>query len=118
MTAYWLENTLVILLVANAVVHLLSFNALNMSKDKNRWAVFAFAIINAVLVILIKAGFPWARYLALLFPLIGGIALLTQLSKSNSPRWMDYTILLLDALIIVLILYSLLFIGVTNEPPH
>lgn len=113
-----LINVIIVLLIANAIVHLLSFNALNIQKAANRWTVFAFAIINLLLVFFLKMGYPWARYLAIIFPLIGGIGLLTQLSKSTSPKWMDYTILLLDALIIVLLIYTLLAIGVANEPQH
>jgi hypothetical protein len=97
------------LLFANSVMHIISFIALSRQKAPNRMGVLAFAIINAAVGTLLVQDFSWARWLALIFPAIGFTGLSITIKKSLSPKIVDYTILVLDAAIIILVARKLLF---------
>jgi len=88
------------LLVANAIAHIISFLPLNKVKSPDRYGVLAFVFINAIIAILLWEGISWAKWLALVFPAVGGIGLfITTLAKGNG-TWIDYIILVLDILLI------------------
>jgi hypothetical protein len=97
------------LLFANSVMHIVSFIALSRQKASNRMGVLAFAIINAAVGILLIQDFSWARWLALIFPAIGFTGLCITIKKSLSPKIVDYTILGLDAAIIISMVRALFF---------
>lgn len=102
-------NTLVIgLLLANAVLHVISYFELEHQQSNQRWGALAFVLINALLAALFTRSLIWARYLAIVFPLIGGIGLLTQLKSSKIPKWINYAILIVDAAIVGLVSSMLL----------
>jgi len=96
--------TIVYLLLANAIAHIISYVKLKQVKAPNTVGVLAFVFINALIAFLLWQGNNWAKWLVLIFPLIGGLGLLVTTILKNKGTWIDYIILILDALIIFLIL--------------
>lgn len=98
--------TLIYLLIANAVAHIVSFVKLNPVKAPNAMGVLVFVFINAGIAALLWQGFTWAKWLALAFPLIGGLGLLFTTILKKKGTWIDYIILVLDIFIVALVLMS------------
>lgn len=103
-----LIDIVIILLLINAFFHAISFFLLRNDKAPSRWGVLAFVIINTVIGVSLLKGTEWAEFLALAFPLIGGVGLSLQIKKTKYP-YIDYVILGLDILIVGIMLY--LFFG-------
>lgn len=98
--------TLIYLLIANAVAHIVSFVKLNQVKAPNAMGVLAFVFINAGIAALLWQGFAWAKWLALAFPFIGGLGLLFTTILKKKGTWIDYIILVLDIFIVALVLMN------------
>lgn len=64
--------------------------------------VFAFFCINSIIAALLWQEVPWATWPALLFPIVGGLALLTTTIIRGKGKWIDYTILFLDMIMVYL----------------
>jgi len=95
---------IVIALLANTVAHVISYLKLRSIKAPNATGVLVFAIINAAIALLLWQGIDWAKWLALAFPIIGGLGLLTVTILKGKGTWIDYIILVLDIVIITLVL--------------
>ena len=91
-------------LIANSIAHIISYLQLNRAKAPNSMGVLAFVFINAIIAILIWQNHSWSKWLALIFPLIGGSGLLITTITKGTGKWIDYVILLLDIAIITLVL--------------
>lgn len=102
-------TTIISLLLANAVAHIVSYLKLRKVKAPNATGVLAFVFINALIAILIWQGLAWAKWLALIFPAVGGLALLFTTILRGKGTWIDYVILILDIIIISLVLIHLIF---------
>ncbi|MEM7375164.1 MAG: hypothetical protein AAF587_41605 [Bacteroidota bacterium] len=89
-------------LIANAIAHILSFQKLKQAEDSNATGVLAFVFINALIALFLGLDLSWAKWLAIAFPAIGGLALLITTIVKGKGGWIDYTILGLDMLIIFL----------------
>lgn len=96
--------TLISLFVANAIAHVISYIRLNQAKAPNATGVLGFVFINAIIAVLLYLTFGWVKWLALAFPLIGGLALLTTTILRGKGTWIDYVILVLDIIIVGLVL--------------
>ena len=96
-------------LIANAVAHIISFRKLKQAEDSNATGVLAFVFINAIIAVLIWQEFAWAKWLALIFPVVGGTALLITTILRGKGTWIDYLILILDIVIIGMVLKSFIF---------
>jgi len=97
-------NTIIALLLVNAVAHIISFQKLKRTKAPNAMGVLVFVFINALIAILLWQGLSWAKWLALIFPAVGGLALFIGTILKGNGAWIDYVILTLDILILALIL--------------
>lgn len=93
------------LFMLNAFLHVLSFNYLNRIDDPTKMGVLAFVFINLIIAALIYFGIEWAKYPALIFPLIGGIALFTTTMIPKKGRPVDYAILGVDVVTIIVVLF-------------
>ena len=89
-----------ILLFLNAIAHIIAFLKLNREQSPNRWGVLAFVFIDAILGVMLFTGPDWAQYLAIIFPALGGIALMTQIMRGEPADWIDYSIIALDVLVV------------------
>lgn len=89
-----------IFLLANAVLHLVSFNILNKRGDANKRPVLIFALINALLAIFMSKGQSWAYFPALIFPMVGLLGLAFQMKNGADKSWVNLSILGLDVAII------------------
>jgi len=49
----------------------------------------------------------WLKWTTLIMPLVGGLGLSTQLSKSTNAKWIDYSIIGLDILTVGTMIYIL-----------
>lgn len=101
--------TIIYLLIANAIAHIISFVKLKKTNAPNAMGVLAFAFINAMIAFSLWQGFTWVKWLALAFPLIGGLGLLLTTILKKKGTWIDYIILTLDILIVTLMLKNLIF---------
>ncbi|WP_044213108.1 hypothetical protein [Flammeovirga sp. OC4] len=88
------------MLVANAIAHIISFQKLRKAKAPNSAGVMAFVFINAIIAILLLQNVDWAKWLALIFPSLGGFGLLITTIIKGKGTWIDYIILLLDSTIV------------------
>jgi len=102
-----MENLIIIGLVANAIAHVISYLKLRKSKSPNAVGVLAFVFINAIIAVLLWQGVSWAIWLALAFPLIGGLALLFTTIIPGKGGWIDYLILLFDIATLVFVLFHI-----------
>lgn len=93
--------TIIGLLIANAIAHIVSFVRLNNIKSPDRFGVMAFVFINAIVAALLWLGFDWAKWLALIFPALGGLGLFATSIVKGKGTWIDYVILILDILLVV-----------------
>jgi len=96
--------TIIGLLIANAIAHIISFVRLNKINSPDKNGVLAFVFINAIVAVLLWQGIDWAKYLALIFPLLGGLGLLFTNILKGKGTWIDYLILALDVALVVLII--------------
>lgn len=99
--------TLIYLLIANAIAHIISFVKLNKIKAPNAMGVLLFVFINAIIAFLLWQGFAWVKWLALAFPLLGSLGLLFTTILKKKGTWIDYIILMLDIFIVSLVLMNL-----------
>ena len=102
-----LNTAIVGLLLVNAVLHVIAFFELEHKRSNRRWGALAFAMINTLLAVFFTKSLSWARYLAIFFPLIGALGLTVELKASQNPRWLNFSMLLLDALIVSLVALQL-----------
>lgn len=102
-----LYQIIITCLVLNAIMHVVSFYYLNKQQENSRWGVFAFVLINIIIALLLQMNISWAIYLAIVFPVIGGIGLMATLKASKAPLWVDLSILGLDLTLIMCSLYLL-----------
>lgn len=103
-----MTKIIVIALIANTITHIVSYIQLSKVKAPNAMGVLAFVFINAIIALLIWQGFAWSKWLAVIFPLIGGTALfITSIAKGNG-QWVDYVIFALDMAIVALALIIIL----------
>ena len=97
-------TTIIALFVVNAVAHIISFQRLRKIKAPNATGTLAFVFINFMIAFLLWQGLVWSKWLALIFPVVGGLGLLvTTILKSKGTR-IDYVILALDIAIVELVL--------------
>jgi len=96
----------IVLLFCNAAAHVVSAVALRQrnAATSDIGGVAAFALINAAIGAAIWAGQSWAEWLAIAFPTIGAIGLLTTWRESKAPRWVNIAILALDIALITIFL--------------
>ena len=92
------------LFIANAVAHIISYQMLRQTKAPNASGVFAFVFINTIIAILLWLNLEWVKWLAIIFPSIGGLGLLTTTILKGKGTWIDYVILILDIAIVGLVL--------------
>lgn len=104
--------TVLALLIANAIAHIISFIQLRKAKSPNAIGVLVFAFINGVLAVLLWLGVTWSPWLILAFATIGAIGLLTTTIIPKKGTWIDYVILLLDMAIVGLTYFSFGMLGV------
>jgi len=95
---------IIILLILNAIAHIFSFRKLKAENSSNANGVAGFIFINAVLALILGLGFSWAKFPVLIFPAIGALGLLFTTIFKGEGTLIDFTILILDILIIGLTL--------------
>jgi len=96
--------TIIALYIANAIAHIISYQRLRKVKAPNARGVLAFVFINALIALLFWQGLNWAKWLAFIFPAVGGLALLFGTILKGKGTWIDYVILALDIVIVSLVL--------------
>ena len=101
----------VILLIANALAHVLQYLRMRAESapSQEQAGVLAFAIINGLIALFLGLNLSWAEYLALAFPLIGGVGLSLNLRNSGGSKALSYLILALDAALVIIFTYLLFF---------
>jgi len=99
-----MKETIIILLIANAIAHVISYRKLKAANDGGANGVAGFVGINLILALILWQGFPWAKWPVLIFPLIGGLGLLLTTIIKGKGTWIDYLILALDIAIVGLTL--------------
>jgi len=97
-----------VLFVLNAVAHVVSYRQLSARSAPNSGGVLAFAVINAVLAVLVGIDVSWAKWPALVFPALGGMGLLATTIAPRKGTPIDFTILGLDIVTVVLVIVGLI----------
>jgi hypothetical protein len=93
-------NILIGLFIASAVAHIISYQKLRQVKAPHALGVLAFVFINFIIAFLLWQEFDWSKWLALIFPAVGGLGLLaTTILKGKATR-IDYVILIFDIAIV------------------
>ncbi len=99
---------LTILLAAGAFFHIIQ--GFLYGFNKTTIPVVIWGIVLAILGILWMQQQPtaaWLKWTTFLMPLVGGLGLSTQLSKSTNAKWIDYSIIGLDILTVGTMIYIL-----------
>ncbi len=96
--------TIVSLFVINAIAHTISYLKLRQIKALNKTSVLIFVFINTLIAILLWQRLDWAKWTALIFPIAGGLGLLTTTILKGKGTWIDIIILILDIVIVRLVL--------------
>mgnify|MGYP000515673177 CR=1 FL=1 len=60
--------------------------------------------INTFISLLFWRQIVWVKWLAIIFPTVGGLRLLVTTILKNKGTWIDYIILILDVLVLFLVL--------------
>ena len=107
-----MENFNVLHLVAGLffidfVLHIFQFSHLRRQKSPLTNGVFVFMIIYALLGILILQPVSWIKYMALAISLFGGISLIFTLKRFVLPKWINFSILIVDFAIVAAIAVSI-----------
>lgn len=97
-------NLIVWLFIANAIAHIISYQKLKKTKAPNTIGVLTFVTINLVMAFLLWKDVAWSKWLALIFPIIGGLGLLFTAILKGKGTWIDYVILILDILLVSFVL--------------
>lgn len=95
---------IIIAFIANSVLHIISFLNLKKSKSPNATGVLVFVFINAIIAYLLWKDIEWAKWVAVIFPILGGIGLLMTTIMKGKGQWVDYLIFILDIVIVYLVL--------------
>ena len=96
--------TILALFWLNAISHVISFVKLNKTDDPIKNGVLAFVFINAIIAILLYQGVTWGKYPALIFPMLGGMALLVSTLLKGKGTWIDFVIFGIDVVTIGLVI--------------
>jgi len=104
-----MEATIISLFIANAAAHIISYQKLKQVKAPNAMGVLAFVFINALIAVFLWQSLEWAKWLALIFPTVGGLGLLMTTILKRKGTWIDYVILILDIAIVGLVLNHYIF---------
>ena len=99
----------ILLLIANAVAHLVQGMRLRQegADAAQTNGVLAFVAINGIIALLLIFNLGWARYLALIFPLVGGAGLAINFRNSGGSKAISMFILLLDLALVLIFAYVL-----------
>ena len=95
-----------LLLGANALLHIIQgflygFNSATIP-------VVIWGLVLAVLAFLWRKPAPtWLKWVTLLMPLTGGIGLASGIIPSTNPMWLDYSIIGLDLVTVLVMVYGL-----------
>lgn len=94
----------------NAFAHIISFLTLRSKKESFFFiaGVFAFIFINLRIGILLmkNIGWSWAKYLAFIFPAMGGMALSSQMiTKKAEGNFLNYFMVFLDVISVATMVY-------------
>lgn len=95
---------LISLCILNTLAHLVAFKQLSKAKDPSKIGVLIFAFINTSLALLFSYRIEWAKWPALIFPLLGGSLLVFTTILKGKGTWIEYVLLLLDIGIIITVL--------------
>ena len=94
--------TIILLFVANSILHSVSYLKLKQAKASNATGVLVFVFINVIIAFLLWQVMYWAKWLALIFTALGALGLLFTTIFKGKGTWIDYLILILDVVIVVL----------------
>ena len=103
-----MTGVIVVALLLNALAHVVSFRQLQAEQSPNAPGVGAFVAINTVIAVLLILGQDWAKWLALVFPAIGGAGLFVQTISKGKASTIDWVILVLDVILVVVSIICLL----------
>lgn len=98
---------IIFLFVLNAIAHLVSFWKLPNKKNSDAGGILGFAILNTGIAYLLWQGFDWAKWFALILPIIGGAGLFSTSIIKGKGRWIDYLIFLIDVVIVYFVATTL-----------
>lgn len=96
-----MTGVIVVALLLNALAHVVSFRQLQANESPNARGVGAFVAINTAIAVLLILGQDWAKWLALIFPAVGGTALFVRTISKGSGKAIDWVILVLDLILVV-----------------
>jgi len=99
-----MELLIIFLFAANSIAHWFSYGSLKAKNDPGATGVLGFVFINLIIAILLSFEFDWAKWPALIFPLIGGMGLLITTILKGKGTFIDYLIFVLDVITIFLVL--------------
>ncbi len=90
------------------ILHIFQYSHLQRQKSSLTSGVLVFMIIYALLGILMLQSISWIKYLALVIPLFGGISLIFTLKRFMLPKWINFSILIIDFSIVAAIIFGLM----------
>ncbi len=97
-----------LLFASNAAAHVGSYRQLVANDRPNRTGVLVFVVINAALAVLVGLDLAWVKWLALIFPLLGGLGLSAATIVPGEGTPIDFVILGLDMVIVAVVLFGLI----------
>ena len=98
-----MESIIIVLFIANAIAHIISYQRLRQAKAPNAIGVLAFVFIYAIIAVLLWQDLNWSKWLAIIFSAVGSLGLLTTTILKGKGTWIDYVILALDIAIVGLV---------------
>jgi len=97
------------LFFVNAFAHIISYLIIKKNNSSGAASVLSYAVINASIAALILLNVEWVKWPALILPAIGALGLLATCVKNKGGNWIDYVILILDAVTVGVVLKFFIF---------
>ena len=103
-----LTSISLVALFLSAFLHVIQYRQLSKYKLPGSSSVRAFVLIKLVLALMIWQDYKWGAHFAILFPAVDFIGLLKGLPDSGTSKYLDYTQLVLNAIVFAIAAYALL----------
>jgi len=94
---------IVVLLVANAILHIIQLFREGFNKVTIPVFVWGLLLLALAFFWFKLPVYNWVRWATLILPLVGGTGLFLQLKQSVNPKWLDYSIIGLDVATVCLV---------------
>jgi|GEM_PF-3262135 len=95
------------LLLVNAILHLMQGPLFGFNQNTTPVFIWGIGLVGLAVMWFSPPVATWVNWVTLIAPLIGGIGLASGIMPSTNPKWLDYSIIVLDIVTVALVAYEM-----------